>query len=541
MVTAKKAIDKKSNAGTTARNKNAIEDVANSNALALSAKNNLFSDPRKNLTSFGNVSWSKKTLGTLGQMAGKISSPSTKGCAARGNIVRADTAAVRLVKPVDKKPGDPKRLGDHACTVIDSGGNYGNIHMNETTGRILYNTIPLGDCFVVAKTPGMFYNEADGRYNISVAVERNETFETTFAPWAEDPNIPHARINPTNVTHFPHIVETIKKPGRRVDAIGMVFDFNYTQGKGADEETQRAKSRCTFTMLGKYCGLFYIKVRVWGEQAIELANKYENPEDGTITAFLKNAGVVERIVGEETTIELTNEYNTLTLFYDTDDPRLLESKVNVADHDGVELAQLTSDVVRDGPRFTEEVFLYNDRIETHKIVANKYRAGANAAAASAQASPAQKFKPKVPFAKKNVNDDDDDDDDDDDFAPPLRKSSKKNSSLDNTLGESESERTNVETHRRSPKKGSPKENPIVLDDDEGDAMHAEIASPIKPPSKATKTFKFPQKAKPAARTTPKTKLAKDAVTVGNDDDEKDEDEDEDLSRIQRRSKRTKAN
>jgi len=206
----------------------------------------------------------------------------------------------------------------------------------------------------------------------------------------------------------------------------------------------------------------------------------------------------------------------------------------------VELAQLTCDVEKDGPRFTEEVFLYGDRIETHKIVANKYRAGANAAAASAQASPAQKFKPKVPFAKKNVNDDDDDDDDDD-FAPPLHKSSKRNSSLDNTLGESESERTNVQTHRRSPKKGSAKENPIDLDDDEGNAMPAEIASSIKPPSKATKTFKFPRKAKPAARSTPTTKLAKDAVSVGNDDDDEDEDEDEDLTRIQRRSKRTKAN
>ena len=37
--------------------------------------------------------------------------------------------------------------------------------------------------------------------------------------------------------------------------------------------------------------------------------------------------------------------------------------------------------------------------------------------------------------------------------------------------------------------------------------------------------------------TPTTKLAKDAVDVGNDNIE----DDEDLSRIQRRSKRTKAN
>ena len=51
----------------------------------------------------------------------------------------------------------------------------------------------------------------------------------------------------------------------------------------------------------------------------------------------------------------------------------------------------------------------------------------------------------------------------------------------------ESERTNVETHRRSPKKGSPKEHLSVDDDDEGDALPTEVASPKQPQSKAMKT------------------------------------------------------
>ena len=164
-----------------------------------------------------------------------------------------------------------------------------------------------------------------------------------------------------------------------------------------------------------------------------------------------------------------------------------------------------------------------------------------------------KFRPKVPF------DDDDEDDDDNDFLPPkpnpakdnalgesaknnaLGESAKNNalgeSAKSNALGESESERTNVETHRRSPKKGSPKEHLSVDDDDEGDALPTEVASPKQPQSKAMKTLKVPQHLKLAARSMPTKELAKNVIELGNDDD----DEDEDLSRIQRRSKRTKAN
>ena len=168
-------------------------------------------------------------------------------------------------------------------------------------------------------------------------------------------------------------------------------------------------------------------------------------------------------------------------------------------------------------------------------------ARASEAVVSAQASPAHsKFRPKVPF------DDDDDDDEDNDFLPPKPKSAKDNalgesaknnalgeSAKSNALGESESERTNVETHRRSPKKGSPKEHLSVDDDDEGDALPTEVASPKQPQSKAMKTLKVPQHLKLAARSTPTKELAKDVIELGNDD--------EDLSRIQRRSKRTKAN
>jgi hypothetical protein len=539
MVNANKTTDKKSNAGTKARNKNAIEDVANTKSLAFNANNSLFpdgTDPVKTLRSYGGTSWSNKKFGTFGQMAGKISSPNGSKFAARGMIVSANAAKVRLVKPVEQKPYDPRGLGQYACTVIDSAGAYANIHANEATSKKLFKTLRFGDCFVAAKTARMFYNDADGRHNIVVSEQSNETFATTCAPWFDDPKIPYGRFNPMNVTHFPHFIANTKKAGRRVDAIGLVTNFKYTEGKGDDEQTQRNKTRCTFILTGKYCNTYYLRVTIWGEQAIDLGNKYEDPEDETLTAFIKNAGVVEREVGEETTIELTQEYNTLTVFVDTNDSRLQESKVNVVADEDAELTPLTNDVEKVGPRFTEEVFLYGDCIETHPIVANKNRTGTNVGAASAQASPARpKFQPKVPFSTS-------DDDDDDDFAPPEPKPAKENASLDNALGESESERTNVETHRRSPKKHAPKENLIVDDDDESDALPTEVAKLTEQTqSKATKTFKFPQKAKPAARTTPKTKLAKDAVTVGNDDDEKDEDEDEDLSRIQRRSKRTKAN
>ena len=101
----------------------------------------------------------------------------------------------------------------------------------------------------------------------------------------------------------------------------------------------------------------------------------------------------------------------------------------------------------------------------------------------------------------------------------------------------ESERTNVEDDRQSPKKGSPKEHLSVDDDDEGDALPTEVASPKQPQSKAMKTLKVPQHLKLAARSTPTKEPAKGVIELGNDDDA----DDEDLSRIQRRSKRTKAN
>ena len=331
-----------------------------------------------------------------------------------------------------------------------------------------------------------------------------------------------------NVTYFPEFIAKTNKAGRRVDAVGLVTDFKYTQATGGDEQTQRNKTRCTFLLMGRYCNNYYLRVKIWGEPAIELANKYDDPEDGSLTAFVKNAGVVEREVSEEITIELTHEYNTLAIFVDTNDPRLQESKVNVVADVDADLTPLNNDVNKVGPRFTEEVFLYSDRIETRPVAANKNQAAANAGAISAEASPARpKFQPKVPFSI-NI---DDDDDDDDDFAPPEPKSAK-----DNALGEPESERTNVESHRRSPKKGSPKEHLSVDDDDEGDALPTEVASPKQPQSKATKTLYLPQQVKPAARSTPTTELAKDAIELGNDDDE----DDEDLSHIQRRSKRTKA-
>ena len=225
-----------------------------------------------------------------------------------------------------------------------------------------------------------------------------------------------------------------------------------------------------------------------------------------------------------TTIELTSEYNTLSTFLELNDPRVEESKMNiVADEDG-DLTLLTNDIGKDGQRFVEEVFLYGDRIETHPLVANKIRAGASAGTASAEASPVRpRFQPTAPFS---------DDDDDDDFAPPVHKSAKKNSNQDNTVGESESERTNVD--HQSPKKGPPERNIIVLDDDEVEALPAKVASTKKPQSKATKTSTLPRKATQAARATLKTTLGKDTVDVDVDND------DDDLSRINRRSKKTRA-
>ena len=177
---------------------------------------------------------------------------------------------------------------------------------------------------------------------------------------------------------------------------------------------------------------------------------------------------------------VTIRIRIISLTHGFGDSRLQESKVNFIADEDADLIQLTNDVNKVGPRFTEEVFLYSDRIETRPFAAK------NQAIVSAQASPAHsKFRPKVPF------DDDDDDDDDNDFSPPKPKSAKNNalgeSAKSNALGESESERTNVETHRRSPKKGSPKEHLSVDDDDEGDALPTEVASPKQPQSKAMKT------------------------------------------------------
>ena len=93
-----------------------------------------------------------------------------------------------------------------------------------------------------------------------------------------------------NVTHLPHFIANTNKAGRRVDAVGLVTDFTYAQGKGDDEQTQRSKTRCTFLLMGKYCAIYYMRVTIWGEAAIELGSKYEDPEDGTLTAFIKNAG-----------------------------------------------------------------------------------------------------------------------------------------------------------------------------------------------------------------------------------------------------------
>jgi hypothetical protein len=118
---------------------------------------------------------------------------------------------------------------------------------------------------------------------------------------------------------------------------------------------------------------------------------------------VKNAGVVKREVGEEITIELAQEYNSLPIFVDTNDSRLQESKVNVVADVDAELTPLTNDVKKVGPRFTEEVFLYVDRVETHPLAANTKRAAANAGATSAEASPARpKFQPKVPFSENVI-------------------------------------------------------------------------------------------------------------------------------------------
>lgn len=456
MVNAKKTTDKSSNAGAKAHKKNAIEDVAHTNGLALTASafgntSSKATDAVKTLRSYGGNIWSNRKLGTLGQMTGKISTPGTNIFAARQMIASADAVKLRLVKQVEEKPFDPKGLGTHACTAIDSSGTYANIHANATTSKNVFKKLGLGDTFVVAKTVRMFYNPADGRHNFVVSEQSNERFATTFAPWPEDSDIPCGRFNPMNVTHFPEFIAKTNKAGRRIDAVGLVTDFKYTQGTNGDEQTQRNKTRCTFLLMGKYCNNYYLRVTIWGEPAMELGNKYDDPEDGSLTAFVKNAGVVEREVGEEITIELTHEYNTLPIFVDTNDPRLQESKVNVVADVDADLTPLNNDVKK--------------------------------------------------------------------------------------VRESESERTNVETHRRSPKKGSPKEHLSVDDDDEGDALPTEVASPEQPQSKATKTLKLPQQVKPAARSTPTTELAKDAIDVGNEDDE----DDENFSRIQRKSKRTKAN
>jgi len=205
-------------------------------------------------------------------MTGKISPPGNNKFAARVMIASTNAVMVRLVKHVEEKPFDPRGLGKYACTVIDKSGTYANIHANATTSENLFKKLDLGDTLVVAKTTRTFYIHADGRHNIVVSEQSNERFSTTFAPWGEDDEIPCGRFNPMNVTHFPDFIANTNKAGRRIDAVGLVTDFKYTQGTGGDEQTQRNKMRCTFLLMGKYCNNYYLRVTIWGEQAIELGN-----------------------------------------------------------------------------------------------------------------------------------------------------------------------------------------------------------------------------------------------------------------------------
>ena len=490
-----------------AKTKNGVSEIAKANAMTMtnvSAKTT--SAKVRKLRNFNGDDWSKKIPGTVAQMTKSLLSPTRQQVPAN-MIIPANLTAVRVIGTIVRKHRDPHKHGEYAFTVIDSAGNLCNVHCNAPTAKKVYNSLPLHSCLTIAKPKLIFHNRSDNRYNFVLSDKANETFETSFGPLEDDPTIPYGRWNPMNGTHLPHFVATTAKQGRRADAIGSVSNFIYTQGSNPDddEETQRRKSKCVFTMMGKHFPKTYTEVAIWGEQAIDLAHQYDQSDDPSFFAFIKNAGVHKREHAEDTTIVLSSEYNTKVTMLPTNDVRLRESKITVVEDEDADLSPLTDETEREGNRFTEEVFLYADRIDVRPLATNKHkREGGNGGTKTHASRVGEKFKPRNPFS-------DDEDDDDDDFAPPTDKSAKEDSDLEDDASQSESEPIDIEAN--SPKKGPSKEIIDVGDDedDEGEAQPAAMASPKKRQPKPTKTSTPTRKPKPAARASPKTTLGKDGL------------------------------